>query len=169
VLKERLYYLLGWVGGACFNLLNVFLRGNLPPFGSVCVVIKEHDRYLVLESMDGYTVLPGGFMRWKEEPLETARRECREETGLEVRPLDLVECFSCPSRSFARMSTLTLVYTAEVVGGSLRQAVEGRPSWYSEIETQRSLGTRYQPFFAGYLRHQRQADAAAPVVVEHDS
>jgi 8-oxo-dGTP diphosphatase len=85
VLREKLYNLLGLGASVCFHLLNLLLRGNLPPFGSVCVVVKKGERYLLLERSSGKMTLPGGFMRWREEPQETARRECREETGLEVR------------------------------------------------------------------------------------
>lgn len=156
MLKESLYRLLGQTAGGCFNILNLLMAGNLPPFGSVCVVVRERDRYLLLEQSDGKVVLPGGFMRWREDPVDTARRECEEETGLQVRVLEMIGCFSCPAPSRLLMSTLTLVYSAEITGGYLRQAVEGRPYWVSETEASERLAPRYQPFFEGYMRRQSQ-------------
>lgn len=156
MLKESLYRLLGQTAGGVFNILNVLMGGNLPPFGSVCIVVREKDRYLLLEQLDGKTVLPGGFMRWREDPVETAQRECEEETGLQVRVLEMIGCFSCPAPSLLRMSTLTLVYSAEIAGGYLRQALEGRPCWVSEAEARERLDSHYQPFFEGYTRHAPQ-------------
>jgi 8-oxo-dGTP diphosphatase len=156
VLRERLYRLLGKTAGGCFNILNLLLRGNLPPFGGVCVIIREHERYLLLEQSHGKVVLPGGFMRWMEDPLEAARRESEEETGLQVRVQDLIGCFSCPSDHYLRMSTLTLVYSAQIVGGRLHQVVEGRPVWCTEAEALQRLEARYRRFLEGYVCYYRQ-------------
>lgn len=153
VLREKLYRLLSSGASVCFNLLNVLLGGNLPPFGSVCVVIREGERYLLLERSNGKVTLPGGFMRWREAPLETARRECLEETGLEVRVGDLTGCFSFPSETWMRMSTLTMVYAAEITAGQPRQALEGRPGWFLAEEARQVLDTGYQGLFEGYLRY----------------
>ena len=159
VSKQRLYSLLGWISSLAFNALNFFLRGNLPPFGSVCIVARDGERYLFLEHSRGGLSLPGGFMRWRERPPETGRRECEEETGLQVRILDMVDCVSSPGTSFAHMSTLTLIYSAEVIGGSLRPALEGRPGWFTEAQARPRLRSRHRHFFESYLRHCRQAAA----------
>jgi ADP-ribose pyrophosphatase YjhB (NUDIX family) len=155
VLKEKLYRYLGLTAGTAFNLLNLLLGGNLPPFGSACVIIKKDEQYLLLELRNGKLCLPGGFVRWREDPAQTAVRECREETGLQVRVLDQVGCFFSPSNAFNRMSTLTMVYSAEIIGGHERRALEGRPAWFSEAETRR-LDPHYRPFFAGYKRYYEQ-------------
>lgn len=160
LVKENLYRLLGKAAGGCFNVLNLLLRGNLPPFGSVCLIIKEGERYLLLKQSHGKIVLPGGFMRWREDPLDAALRECREETGLRVRILDMIGCFSCASDDPWRMSTLTLVYSAEIAEGRPRQAAEGRPIWCSEAEVAQLLELRSRRFFEGYLRYYRQIDTA---------
>lgn len=159
VIKETFYRWLGRIAGGSFNLLNVFLRGNLPPFGNVCLVVREGERYLLLVRENGHVSLPGGFMRWRERPEETAVRECAEETGLQIRVLDLIECVSCPAGSSLRMSTLTLVYSAEIAGGSMRRALEGRPGWFTEAEVRQSLDAHYLRFFDGYLRYYHQRTA----------
>jgi ADP-ribose pyrophosphatase YjhB (NUDIX family) len=156
VLKETLYRYLGFTAAVSFNLLNLLLRGNLPPFGSACVLIREGERYLLLERSNGKAGLPGGFMRWRENPMETAIRECREETGLQVRILDLIGCFPNPTNSWHRMSTLTMVYSAEISGGRMRQALEGRPGWFLEAEASRRLDPLYQPLFVDSLRYYEQ-------------
>jgi ADP-ribose pyrophosphatase YjhB (NUDIX family) len=160
--SEHIYRWLATVASLWFNLLNLLLGGNLPPFGNACVVVRHAERYLLLQHSNGRIGLPGGFIRWREDPQQTAQRECREETGLQVRLLDLVGCFGTPAASWAHMSTLTVVYSAEIAGGCLRQGVEGRPDWFSAEEAQRLLDAHYQPLFAGYIQHsQRQAPLAS--------
>jgi len=156
LLKESLYRLLGRTAGGFFNSLNLLLKGNLPPFGSVCVIIKKGERYLLLEQSHGKVVLPGGFIRWREDPLDAAMRECKEETGLQVRILDMIGCFSCPSDGPWRMSTLTLIYSGEISGGRLRRAIEGHPMWCLEAEVGQRLELRARRFFEAYLRYYRQ-------------
>lgn len=161
MLRERLYRWLAQGASLWFNMLNLLLGGNLPPFGSVCVVIRMGERYLLLERSNGSVSLPGGFIRWREDPQQTARRECCEETGLQVRLLDLVGCFCTPTSSWTRMSTLTLVYGAEIAGGQVRQGVEGMPGWFSSEDAQRLLDSHYQPLFAGYVQYSQRHPLSA--------
>jgi ADP-ribose pyrophosphatase YjhB (NUDIX family) len=159
---EYVYRWLATGASLWFNMLNLLLGGNLPPFGNACVVVKQGESYLLLQHSNGRIGLPGGFIRWREEPQQTAQRECREETGLQVRLLDLVGCFATPTTSWTHMSTLTVVYSAEIAGGSLRQGVEGRPGWFLAEEAQRLLDPHYQPLFAGYIQYyQRQTLSAS--------
>jgi ADP-ribose pyrophosphatase YjhB (NUDIX family) len=58
--------------------------------------ILERDGRVLLarranEPRRGYWDLPGGFLDETEDPLEGLRREFREETGLDVEPLELLQ------------------------------------------------------------------------------
>lgn len=152
MLKALGYWLLGFAAAKFFTLLNVLMGGNLPPFGCVYVIVKEQEQYLLVEERNGRVVLPGGFMRWHENPRETGRRECLEETGMQVRVNELIDCFSYPARSSSHMSTLALVYRAELLGGQLRSSIEGRPIWVPASEIKRLLARRCRPFLESYLR-----------------
>jgi len=142
--------------GIFFNILNTLLKGNLPPFGCVCILVEQDERYLVVERPEGSLVFPGGFMRWKELSEQAARREGKEETGLDLRVGEIVGCYTTPSAAFAAMSTISIVHRAEVVSGTLRSSIEGTPYWV-DVETLRSrLEEHYHIILNDYLHRGKQ-------------
>ncbi len=155
-----LYRALKKIASVFFNILNILLAGNLPPFGCVCVIVEAQDRYLALERPGGTLVFPGGFMRWKEQTVQTAQREGKEETGLDLRIGEIVGYYSSPTDRFDGMSTLTLVYLADVISGELRSSIEGCPCWLDENELHVRLHAHYQQIFNDYLRYRKQHQGA---------
>jgi ADP-ribose pyrophosphatase YjhB (NUDIX family) len=160
VLKQFLYRIIGGLVPICFNTLNLLLAGNLPPLGSACVIVEDSGRFLLLERSDGMIVFPGGFMRWHEYPAETARREFLEETGLDVRLLGTIGTYAHKSTQFFRLSTLTIAFVGEVVGGSLNSSIEGSPVWLDEAPMRERLASHYKGMLKDYiaLRERRAQD-----------
>lgn len=150
MLKKLFYKVAQSLTPLCFNALNVLLGGNLPPLGSACVVVEDQGRFLMLQRPEGLIVFPGGFIRWREYPEETAQREVREETGFEVRLLDNIGTYAHKSSSSARLSTLTIAFAGEVVGGSLKDSIEGRPCWMDEAEMRQRLARNYRSILGNY-------------------
>lgn len=66
----------------------------------------------------GIWSFPAGFINAHEDPQDAARRECLEETGLQVRITGLLHLIS--GREHPKGADIVLVYGAEVVGGVLR-------------------------------------------------
>jgi ADP-ribose pyrophosphatase YjhB (NUDIX family) len=66
----------------------------------------------------GLWTLPAGFVDAGEDPAEAARRECLEETGLQVRITGLVSVLA--GQEHPRGAHIFIVYRAEIVGGELR-------------------------------------------------
>lgn len=74
----------------------------------VLLVKRKNDPY------KGQWALPGGFLE-DEEPLENgAKRELKEETGLEVSRLKQLRAFGTPGRD-PRGRTISIVFYGEVV------------------------------------------------------
>lgn len=70
------------------------------------------------EPFKGRWDIPGGFLEEGEHPLEGLRRELREETGLEVEPLEFLGAWMDRyGGDSTAEATLNLYWTARVVGG----------------------------------------------------
>lgn len=121
------------------------------------MIVEDQGRYLVIQRPEGKIVFPSGFMRWREHPIQTVRREGKEETGLELRVGEVVGYSSVVSSHFSRMSALTLIYEAEVVGGQLRGSVEGEPCWLDELELRSKLDGQQRNMLERYLRYRTRS------------
>ena len=161
MIKQLLYRLLGKAVNISFNILNLILAGNLPPLGCACVVVEEEGRLLVIERTKDQFVFPGGFMRWREQPAETAQRECREETGLEVQMLDTIGTYATTSTRIDRMSSLMIVFAGEVIGGALRGSIEGHPCWLNEADMRKGLDKYFTRILEDYFAYRQQLQAQA--------
>jgi ADP-ribose pyrophosphatase YjhB (NUDIX family) len=155
VFKRTLYQVLKKSASLSFNILNICLAGNLPPLGCIAVIVEDQGRYLLLQRPEGGLVFPGGFMRWREHPKQTAEREFKEETGLEVELRHVVGCYSNSSASIDSMSTLTLVYCGEVSGGKMQGSIEGLPCWIEESKLHNMVDFRYVSMLNDYREYRR--------------
>lgn len=155
-----LYQALKKIASVVFNLFNLLLLGNLPPFGCVSVVVEENAQFLVVELSNKKVVFPGGFMRWREHPAQAALREGKEETGLMLRTGNVIGYLTYASTQFTRMSTINIVYEGEVVGGTLRSSIEGRPFWLHESELRDKLNQDNRAVLDMYLRYRSQQSQA---------
>lgn len=156
MLKRILYRVLGKLVGVSFNVLNVCLAGNLPPFGCISVIIEDQGRFLLLRRPEGRFVFPGGFVRWREHPRRTAQRELKEETGLQIELHHVIGCYSTSSSSFGSLSTLMIAYCGEISGGEMRDSIEGWPCWIEESELPGVLDDRYTEILNDYCEHRKQ-------------
>ena len=91
-----------------------------PRVGVGVMVVEEGRILLVRRAMEpekGRWSLPAGYLDYGESPAETAVREAREETGLEVRVTGLVDVFHNPPGAGA---SVFLLYRAERASGEPR-------------------------------------------------
>lgn len=94
-----------------------------PKVAAATLIIEDGKILLVRrvnEPQRGLWTLPAGFINGGEDPAQAAIRECREETGLEVRVTALLDIFA--RREHARGADFVIFYQAERTGGTLQPA-----------------------------------------------
>jgi ADP-ribose pyrophosphatase YjhB (NUDIX family) len=116
----------------------VTYASSAPTASAVCV--DDRGRVLLARRANppyrNYWDLPGGFLEEGEHPLEALRRELREETGLEIEPLEFLGVFMDRyGAEDAAPATLNLYWTARIVGGELEAADDvSELRWFSARE-----------------------------------
>ena len=118
---------------------------NFPFVAVGCVVRKDNEFLLVREArMDkGLWNQPGGWLDKGENLVDGARREVKEETGLDVQIKGLLGVFNLVKRNHPEAKTdihcVKIIFAAEVVGGELSfdkdEITEAR--WFSQEEIER--------------------------------
>jgi ADP-ribose pyrophosphatase YjhB (NUDIX family) len=100
----------------------------LTPLVGVGAVIVDQGRVLLVrrgtEPLKGHWSLPGGLLEVGESLAAGVAREVREETGLTVEPVELIELLDRIHREGERVRYHYVIadYLCRVVGGTLRAA-----------------------------------------------
>jgi 8-oxo-dGTP diphosphatase len=85
------------------------------------VLVEQDGKVLLVrrinEPQQGLWSFPAGFVDSYEDPADAARRECLEETGLEIEITGLVDVIG--GREHERGADIVIVYRAFVTGGVL--------------------------------------------------
>lgn len=111
------------------RVLYVLTAGQLPPFASVAVVVRQHDKILMIARRDGKGYgLPGGHIKLSETAEAAACREVEEETGLQLEIARLLGTLS-GRRPGTWVRTVDIVYEGRAGAGMLRDSHEGRCEW----------------------------------------
>ncbi|SDY33014.1 ADP-ribose pyrophosphatase YjhB, NUDIX family [Evansella caseinilytica] len=128
--------------------------------GAAVIVMNSDNKILLQQRPDGDWGLPGGLMELGESLEDTARREVKEETGINIGKLRLLQVFSGPE-FFIRVSNgdefyaVTGVFLSrEVTGGSLRADGEEslQVAYFHLEDLPDNVKENYQTFLRPYMR-----------------
>ncbi|RME23894.1 MAG: NUDIX hydrolase [Candidatus Zixiibacteriota bacterium] len=96
----------------------VFYQNPVPAAG---VLLVENDAVLLVRRAHppkiDWWCIPAGFMEWHEHPRDTAIRELKEETGLEIELTEFFEVYS--GNDDPRTNAVLLLYLGRRVGGEM--------------------------------------------------
>ncbi|MEK7727799.1 MAG: NUDIX hydrolase [candidate division KSB1 bacterium] len=125
------------------RVFYVLSAGQMPPFASVAVIMREDEKILMIKRSDGRGWgLPGGFVKMSESAEAAARREVREETGFEVELTGVLGTLS-GERPGAWIRSVDVVFSARIVRGALRASHEGRGEWVRLPEVRAQVAFDY--------------------------
>ncbi len=102
----------------CRSCGFVYYQNPTPAAGAV--IVREGGILLVQRAVDprrGDWCLPAGFTEWSEHPQQTAVREIKEETGLDITITGMFDIFF--GMDDPRTHAVLILYLADVIGGSL--------------------------------------------------
>ena len=116
------------------------LQGELgsikPKVGADAAIFDEEGRIILVERADDRCWgLPAGWVDPNEAPIDTVRREAREELALEVEPVQLVDVMFRPaSADWGPHAVVSIVYLCEVRGGKIALSHEVLQARFWTIE-----------------------------------
>jgi ADP-ribose pyrophosphatase YjhB (NUDIX family) len=116
------------------------LQGELgsitPKVGADAAIFDAEGRMLLVERADDRCWgLPAGWVDPNEAPPNTVRREAREELGLEIEPVQLVDVMFRPaSVAYGPHAVVSIVYLCEVRGGEITLSHEVLAARYWAID-----------------------------------
>lgn len=119
------------------KFLSKIFMVELPPIVSVCAFIEKDGKMLFLDMsyLKGFGI-PGGIVQDNEDAEAALLREVIEETGLRVISKKYLWSVALNKGG---LSTLLLVYTAEVAGEE-RGSVEGKLVWMKPEDAVGKMG-----------------------------
>jgi ADP-ribose pyrophosphatase YjhB (NUDIX family) len=122
------------------------------PLIGVGAVVVDKGRVLMVrrgtEPLKGHWSLPGGLVELGEPLLAAVVREVREETGLTVEPVELIELLDRIHRQDERVRYHYVIadYLCRVAGGSLRAASDAEAvRWVERAEWNSHSALQLEP------------------------
>lgn len=105
--------------------------------------------------------LPGGFVDYGERVEDAARREMREETGLDVALVELLGVYSDPRRD-ARGHTISTVYVGQARGTPRAADDAAEAGVFREADLPAPLVFDHARILADYFRFRRSGGRPRP-------
>jgi len=102
------------------------------------------------ESEEGKWALPGGYMNYRERCVDSAVREAKEETGLDLASLELFGVYDDPRRdTHDDRNTIAIVYSGTGIGELHREDKDGEVSAVRGFTREEIEDLQFSPLHGG--------------------
>jgi len=127
--------------------------------GAAVLITDEQNRLLLMKRSDsGCWGPPGGAVELGEVVEDAARREVREETGLELGELSLFGVFSGPDLFYVypngdEVYNVTIIYLARFSGGDIHLNNEHTEwNWFAPADIPENISPPIKPVVAQFVK-----------------
>lgn len=110
----------------------IFYQNPIPAAGAI--ILNDNKILLVKRAHPpriGYWCIPAGFMEWNEHPTDTAVREVKEETGIDIKIKSLFQIYT--GKDDPRSNSVLILYLADKIGGELCAADDALDVGYFDL------------------------------------
>ena len=110
-------------------------RQPIPTQTFVLAIVHHHDRYLLVQELDGSWYVPAGRVEPGETLIEAIQRETKEEAGISIKPTGIIRFQYTPIGATSR---LRVIFLAEADDGAQLKTMADehtlQASWWSSAE-----------------------------------
>jgi 8-oxo-dGTP diphosphatase len=123
------------------------------------IIIENTDGSIILvkranEPFINQWALPGGIMEPDETIEQTAVREVKEETGLDVNLTHLIGVYTQPDRD-PRGRAISVLYSAKIIGGTLSAGSDAQEVLTTKDFSQIQLAFDHNQMLIDYLKYKK--------------
>lgn len=115
-----------------------FVLFRNPASAAAALVLDVERRVLLvrraIRPFQGDWALPAGYQEVDEDPASTAVREVREEAGLEVEPVRLLDLLFVPESQDARKAANVALFHCRILSGALRPGHDAADAAFFDLD-----------------------------------
>ncbi|MCM8788509.1 MAG: NUDIX hydrolase, partial [Candidatus Omnitrophica bacterium] len=127
------------------------------PYPTVDAIVRKGDGVVLVYRKNPPTgwAMPGGFINYGESAEKAVTREVMEETGLNIKNLELFGVFSDPGRD-PRFHTISIVYTADGNGNLKAGDDASRVKIFSEADLPEDIAFDHRKILLQFFKKARK-------------
>ncbi|RMG58427.1 MAG: NUDIX hydrolase [Deltaproteobacteria bacterium] len=141
----------------------VSTAGQRNPYPTVDVIIEVEGKIVLVKRKNppyGWAI-PGGFIDAGERAEDAAVREAKEETGLDVKLVDLLGVYSDPDRD-PRFHTLSVVYVGRASGNPVAGDDAGEVGLFDEKSLPEDIAFDHRKILEDYFAYKKEGKRPFP-------
>lgn len=133
------------------------MNNHKNPDSTVDVILQKDSHILLIrrkkDPFKDYLALPGGFINIGELVEDAMRREAKEETSLEIEPIDILGVYSDPQRD-PRKHILSIVFVGRILQGEAKSGDDSIAIEWVHIDEikNRKLGFDHNRILSDYKK-----------------